>query len=41
MLNSYETLEKRVKEKNEKKRLAVAAAHDGHTLQGVSGAFRQ
>lgn len=41
MLNSYEALVEEVKQKKEKKRIAVAAAHDAHTLEGVSEACRQ
>lgn len=41
MLENYEVLVKRVKAQPEKKRLAVAAAHDAHTLEGVAEACRQ
>lgn len=41
MLNSYDALVSEVKEKGEKKRIAVAAAHDAHTLEGVAEACGQ
>lgn len=41
MFDSYEELARLVKEGKKKRRIAVAAAHDSHTLEGVSEACRQ
>ncbi|MEG0830478.1 MAG: bifunctional enoyl-CoA hydratase/phosphate acetyltransferase [Anaerovoracaceae bacterium] len=39
MIKSYEELVQRVKGNKQKKRVAVAAAHDLHTLEGINNAY--
>ncbi len=41
MLENYDVLIKQIKEQTEKKKIAVAAAHDAHTLEGIAEACSQ